>query len=169
MAKLISEDLELEFLFTGCYDYNPIEYDFKVTLKWKGVPLLNEKAMKRGTSYWDTGIEGGIIAEEMDNFTLISDFEKSMETKTPQIWEAWPDPDMCISIYPERCFPYLDKIDSEYCTIIVSPDIYQFNDCDAYCGYEGVSFIMTPNINDFKKFIEELKIEFNEIIKNKKK
>ena len=47
MAKLISEDLELDFTFLEYHDYQPKEFDFKVTLKWKGIPLLNEKAMKR--------------------------------------------------------------------------------------------------------------------------
>ena len=167
MAKLVSEDLELEFIFIGCYDFDPVEYEFKVTLKWKNLPILNEKAMKRETDYWEKGKEGGIIAEETDNFTLISDLENAIETKSPQIWEAWPDPDMCISIYPERCFPYLNEVNSEYYTIIISPDAYQFKDCDAYCGYEGVSFIMTPKVNDFKKLIDDLKFEFNEVKKGR--
>jgi len=167
LAKLISNDLILEFNFLGCYDYQPVEFEFKVSLFWKGIPLLNEKAMKRWSTYWRKGKEGGLVAEEMDNFTLIDDLEKAIETNTLQVWESWPDPDMCISIYPNRCFPYLDEEDPEYNTIIVSPDMYQFKESDAYGGYEGVSFIMTPDKDAFLKFVNELKDEYKKIIAGK--
>lgn len=167
MAKIISDDLELEFKFLGCYDYQPVEFEFKVTLLWKGVPILNENVMKRRSTYWEKGKEGGIIAEEMDNFTLITDLEDSIKSKTVKIWESWPDPDMCISIYPERCFPYLNEINNDYYTIIVSPDMYQFKESDAYGGYEGVSFIMTPEKKEFQNFINELKKEYHELIEGK--
>jgi hypothetical protein len=166
MAKLLSEDLELEFLFCGCYDYHPIQIEFKITLKWKGIPILNERAMKRGTDYWNKGAVGGIIAEEIDNFTLIRDLEEAFNNKTTKIWESWPDPDMCISIYPERYFPYLNDKDDEYNTIIISPDTYQFKDCDAYNGYEGISFIMTPTNDELQKFINDLKVELDQIKNN---
>ena len=169
MAKLFSEDLELDFTFFGYYDYQPKEFDFKVTLKWKGIPLLNEKAMKRWSEYWNKGAEGGIVAEEMDNFTLITDLENALKDKTPTIWETWPDPDMCISIYPERCFPYLNEINTDYNTIIISPDIYQFKDTDAYCGYEGVSFILTPNNTNLQNFINDLKKEYSDLLSKKEK
>jgi hypothetical protein len=165
MAKLKSEDLdlELEFEFLSYEDYSPVEYTFKCTLCWNGIPVLNERTMKRGTSYWDKGKEGGIVGSEMVGFTLIKDMEDALKTKSVRIWEAWPDPDMCVSIYPGRFFPYLDEEDSEYNTIIISPDTYQFKGNDCYSGYEGVSFVMTPSTQELKEFINDLKMELEDI------
>ena len=163
MAKLKSEELELEFEFLSYEDYSPVEYTFKCTLRWKGIPLLTERAMKRGTSYWDKGKEGGIVGSEMVGFTLINDLENALKTKSVKIWEAWPDPNMCVSIYPARCFPNLDEETSEYNTIIVSPTTYQFEGNECYSGYEGVSFVMTPKTQELKDFIEDLKRELEDI------
>lgn len=169
MAKLFSEDLELEFLLCGCYDYHPIQIEFKVTLKWKGIPILNENAMKRGTDYWNKGAVGGIVGEEIDNFTLIKDLEEALNNKTTKIWESWPDPDMCISIYPETLFPYLNEKDEEYNTIIISPDTYQLKDCSAYNGYEGISFVLTPDNTNLQNFINDLKKEYSDLLIKKEK
>ncbi len=74
---------------------------------------------------------------------------------------------MCVSIYPARCFPNLDEEDSEYNTIIVSPNTYQFEECDCYHGYEGVSFVMTPTTQELKDFINALKRELEDIKRKK--
>ena len=165
MAILKDEDLELEILPLSYHDweYCP-ETDFKVTMRWKGIPLLNEAALKRTGSYWEQGKECGIVASEQDSLTLIKDFEDCLNDKKVRIWEAWPDPDMTISIYPERYFPYLEDVDSEYISIIVSPDLYQFKDSDCYSGYSGVSFVMVIEVEVFKTFVSELKTEFDSIM-----
>ena len=71
---------------------------------------------------------------------------------------------MTISIYPERYFPYLEDVDSEYISIIVSPDSYQFKDSDCYSGYSGVSFVMVIEVEVFKTFVSELKTQFDSIV-----
>ena len=163
MAKLKSENLELEFKLLECHKYDLMEYDFRCTLTWKGIPVLNDKAFKRSSSYWKKGSDGGIIGEEMDSFSLITELEEAVKTKEMRIWESWPDPDMCVAIYPNRCFPDLITPDQEYHTIIFSPDVYQFRDMDCYSGYEGVSFVMTPTEEMLIQFINDLKKELLEI------
>ena len=49
-----------------CWDWDPTEFYFKITLRYNGVPVLNDRAMKRHNSYWKTGKEGGIIGSEID-------------------------------------------------------------------------------------------------------
>jgi len=48
MAKLISGDFELSFRITEKCDFDPVEYEFKICLTHKGIPILNEEGMKRG-------------------------------------------------------------------------------------------------------------------------
>lgn len=169
MAKLIYEDLVLEFLPTSYWESGYENgFDFKVTMTWKGIPVLNEDVMKRHSTYWDKGAVGGLVASEEDFYNLFHDLETAIKTKQTQIWQSFPDTDMCISIYPERCFPYLDERDSEYYTVIVSPDSYQFKESDCYIGYSGVSFVMTPKVDEFETFVAEFKKESDAFIAQKK-
>lgn len=46
MAKLKSNNLELEFLITECLDYDPTEFHFKVTMKWNGITITGRKGRK---------------------------------------------------------------------------------------------------------------------------
>ena len=167
MAKLKSNNLELEFLITECLDYDPTEFHFKVTMKWNGIPILNDKAMKRDNDHWEKGAEGGIIGYEIDYIRLIDAIEKSLETREPQFWEAFPDPDVYVSIYPDRSFPYLTEKERGRFAFIVSPDSYQLKDSDCYEGYEGVSFVMNPTEEELRQFIEDLKSEHIAKIKEK--
>lgn len=160
MAKLISDELELEFRFLGHYKYDFDIFEFKCTCTWNGVPILNEAVMKRKGSYWKKGETGGLVAEEQENFTLIEDFEAALNNKEVRIWESWPDPDMCISIYPDCCFPCLNKKLEGYYSIIVSPDSYQFKDSECYGGFEGVSFVMIQTTEQIQEFVCQLKKEF---------
>lgn len=158
MAKMISDNLELEFKLLGHNEYD--SYQLKCTCTWQGKPILNEAVMKRSGSYWSKGAVGGIMAEEMEHFSLIEDFKAALEKKEVRIWEAFPDPDICISIYPDCCFPYLNEKDENYFSIIVSPDSYQFKDSSYYSGYEGVSFVMIQTIDQMYEFVQQLKDEF---------
>ena len=52
MAILKYEDLELEFIPMKFIDWGTWpEWSFKVCLKWKGIPVLNEKVMKRYVNF----------------------------------------------------------------------------------------------------------------------
>lgn len=144
-------------------DFDPVEYGYKITPKWKGIPLLNDGAMKRGNEYWDKGFGGGVVGSELDKFRLIETLEKAIETKTAQKWIPFPDPDICVSVYPERCFPDLDKIDGECWTLIFSPSRYQFAAADSYGGFSGVSFVMTPTLPELKAFLKQLKAEYQHL------
>lgn len=160
MAKLISDKLELEFKLSHIkYDFD--YYELKCTCTWQGVSVLNEAVMKRYGDYWKKGSVGGIIAEELDKFSLLKDFDSAINNKEIRIWKSWPDPDMCISIYPDCRFPYLNKKDVDYYTIIVSPDSYQFKDCDCYNGFEGVAFVMIQTLEQVQEFVKQLEEEYN--------
>ena len=162
MAKLTANDFELIFRITERRDFDPaVEYEFKLTLFYKGIPVLNEDAMKRGNEYWDKGKSGGIVGSEIDGMdAFINELETAMETKTPQYWESFPDPDLCVSIFPERYFPYLDRKDKGQYTLIFSPSNYNFKDADCYSGFEGVSFVMSPTVGEYKKFVADVKAEY---------
>ena len=109
--------------------------------------------------FWDKGAGGGLIGSEMDAFTLPDDLEKALSTGEPQFWESWPDPDVCVSVFPNADFPRLNERAEGRSTIIISPDSYQFKDNDAYSGNEGVSFVLTPTNLELKKFIADLREE----------
>ena len=157
MAKLTANDFELIFRITERCDFDPAEYEFKLTLFYKGIPVLNEDAMK----YWDKGKSGCIIGSEIDGMdAFINALEMAMERKTPQYWESFPDPDLCVSIFPECYFPYLDREDKGQYTLMFSPSNYNFKDADCYSGFEGVSFVMSPTVGEYKKFIADLKAEY---------
>lgn len=162
MAKITSNNFELVFLVTECCNFDPTEFYFKITVRYKGTPVLNDKAMKRHNSYWKKGSKAGIIAWEVDTIRLMHKLDDALSTDEPQFWESYPDPDVHISIYPHRCFPNLVEEDREHFSIIVSPNSYQFKNSDNYYGYEGVSFVMTPNEKDLQKFTDELKAEMLE-------
>ena len=163
MAKLKSEELELEFEFLSYKVYELDEYTFRCTLRWNGIPVLNGLAMKNESDSYKKDQGGELFGSKMGGFTLLNDLENALKTKSVKIWEAWPDPDMCVSIYPARCFPNLDEETSEYNTIIVSPNTYQFEGNECYSGYEGVSFVMTPTTQELKAFINALKRELEDI------
>ena len=165
MVTLKTGDLSLEIEIEKL-DFDPVEYTYKITPKWKGIPFLNDTALKRGNKYWDKGFNGGIIGGELDDFSLVEIMEKAIETKNVQKWIPYPDPDICVSIYPERCFPDLDKIDNEYFTLIFSPSIYQYSDSRNYDGFTGVSFIMTPTLFELKSFVSQFKAEYEYIKQN---
>lgn len=65
MVKLVDDDgfsLNLELVSYNVYETRDLQ--FKMTPMWKGKPILNEKVLKRGTSYWDVGKEGGLIGKK---------------------------------------------------------------------------------------------------------
>ena len=159
MAKIKSNNFELEFLVMECCDFDPIEFYFKIILKYKGVSVLNDRAMKRHNSYWKKGKKGGIIGSEIDTIRLIGKLEKALLTKEAQFWEPYPDPDVQISVYPNRNFPNIQEEYSDHLALIVSPNSYQFKDSLSYDTYEGVSFVLTPTREMILQFIEDLKWE----------
>lgn len=168
MAKLKDNDLELEVKFLHCEDMGGwFDYVFKVTMFWKGIPVLNEKALKRYSSYWKQGAEGGIICSDTchdkNEFTLIDDLEASIKDKKARVWEAFSYMELAVAIYPERAFPYLYDENKPYYTLIISADGYQFKDSADCYGYQGVSFIMVPKTSALTKFVEDLKEEFNKL------
>ncbi len=170
MAVLKQEDLELEILPFGYIDWKSFpEFDYKVTMKWKGVSVINETVMKRDGSYWAKGKEGGFVASEQDKLGLIENFEACIKDKKSRVWEAWPDPDMAISIYPDRNYPYLDEAAEGYFSIIVSPDSYQFKDSNCYTGFSGVSLVMVVETSEIIRFVSDLRNEFNELINTEEK
>lgn len=88
--------------------------------------------------------------------------QKAVTAKTAQSWEPWPDPDVQVAILPNSTFDLVKKVsmkDAPYgkglCTIIVAPDIYQYDDQDTYCGPSGAAFVMTVMIGVFEKFVED--------------
>ena len=162
MAKFTSNTFELEFLVTECCDFTPTEFYFKITMLYNGLSVLNDKIMKRHNSYWKKGKKGGIIASEIDTIRLLRKLDDALSTNEPQFWESYPNPDVHISIYPNRCFPNLFTEDKEHFSIIISPNSYQFKNSDNYYGYEGVSFVMTPSKKDLYKFTDDLKAEMLE-------
>ena len=127
-----------------------------------GLSVLNDKIMKRHNSYWKKGKKGGIIASEVDTIRLLRKLDDALSTNEPQFWESYPNPDVHISIYPNRCFPNLFTEDKEHFSIIISPNSYQFKNSDNYYGYEGVSFVMTPSKKDLYKFTDDLRAEMLE-------
>ena len=164
MAILKYENLELEFIPMKFHDWGTWpEWSFKVCLKWKGTPVLNEKVMKRYGDYWSMGKEGGVVASEQDKLLLLEDFDACIKDKKSRIWESHPDPDMSVSIFPDRAFPYLDEIEAGVYTIIISPDSYQFKDTNCYMDYSGVSFVMVVDNLEFENFVSELKKEFEQL------
>lgn len=159
MAKITSNNFELEFLITECRDFDPTEFCFKITMRYNGIPILNDKAMKRHSSFWRKGKKGGIIGSEIDTIRLVGILENALLTNEPQFWQPYPDPDVQISIYPHRSFPNFQEEDREHFSLIVSPNSYQFKNSDSYDTYEGISFALNPNQEDLKRFIDDLKAE----------
>ena len=165
MAKIISNNFELEFLVTECCDFDPTEFYFKIIMRYNGIPVLNDKAMKRHNSYWKKGAKGGIIAWEVDTIRLVRKLENALSKNEVQFWESYPDPDVHVSIYPHRCFPNLVEEDKEHFSIIISPNSYQFKKSDNYYGYDGVSFVMAPSEKDLRQFTDDLKTEMLEKVR----
>ena len=167
MAILKYEDLELEFIPMKFIDWGTWpEWSFKVCLKWKGIPVPNEKAMNPHATFSSMGEQGGVVASEQDKFVLLEDVDGCIKDNKTSIWESHPDPDMSVSIFPDRAFPYLEEVEVGVYSIIISPDAYQFKDTDCYMGYSGVSFVMVVEKLEFEKFVSDLKKEFEQLKDN---
>ena len=151
-------ELELEIKPLNYYDDGDgFGYEFYVTMRYKGQKLININICNRKNK------DFSVSSWYQKSITLIDAFEEAIETKKNVIWEADPDPDMIISIYPNRDYPYLDKEEEGMFTIIVSPNTEQYNtddDLGCYGGYEGIAYIITASEEDFVKFVTELKDEF---------
>lgn len=178
MAKLYYEHgdseknvlvFEIKVLTTRAWEEDYIRY--KVSLKWQGVPVLNEKVMKRGGSYWNKGKSGAFLIEEFGGPSLIKTLRKALDTGKKQFWEAWPESDALMSVFPHAYLPGLKKVDKgdlfyNLCTIIFCGDIYQFKDSSFQNGGgDGVAFVMRPDWEDYKKFVEDLEKEFKAVQK----
>lgn len=151
-------NLELEIKPLRFYDEGwGLGYEFYVAMRYKGRHLNNKNSCNRKNK------EFSVSSWYQKSITLLDAFDKAIASKEYVIWEADPDPDMIISIYPNRDYPYLNVEEKGLFTIIVSPNTEQYNlddESGCYGGYEGISYVITASEEDFVKFVADLKAEF---------
>ena len=169
MAKLKSDYLEFEFRILKCQNFDPIEFLNKIIIYWKNIPILNERVMKRSNSFWKKGSKGGILCSELDDIRLIDKIEKSIINETFQTWQAYPDPNVRISIYPNNHIFNSELFETDGYSLVISTNTYQFKNCANYGDSGGVSFIINTTKHELIKFLEQLKLERNKIFLNMKK
>lgn len=170
MAVLTQEgNLALEIKIRDTYDWEAdrvfdINYEFSLT--WRGKPVVNSEVLKHN-DYW--GIDGTstFVATDWDRFFLLATMQKAIETMQMQCWEPWPVSNMQVAIWPNRTFDLIpesgDPCGEGQRTIIVAPDIYQYDDQDRYCGPAGATFILTVKIDVFRQFVKEFADECAQI------
>ena len=158
MAKLADDEFELELKFVGVEYYGEwSEVYFELDFFVNGKSAINKDILKRDRFFCYFLLE--------EKYNLITAFKSAISDEKPVIWEAFPDPDMCISIYPNRLFPDLQREFENHYTIIFSPNTPNYANIDAYDLYEGISFIMSPLTKEFIKFVQDFEKEYNKFVK----
>ncbi|MBR4790507.1 MAG: hypothetical protein IK024_06415 [Treponema sp.] len=164
MAKITSEEgfvLEFELLPRSKEDIFEKYFPVRCSLMYQNKPILNEDILRRDSDYSRSGFPGGFVGEEIDSFSLIEDLEYVRDNRKSRIWTSFPHEDLEVAIYP-GLFPYIGEHDSEYFTFMFYPCGCRFKDVNV-CSRSPVCFVMSPDLNEYNKFIEDLKKEYEQL------
>lgn len=185
MAKLKSGNLTLEIKF------NRLEEDwiaYEISFLWKYKIIVNDDVLKKNR-WWDRRRYGSFLANDYEKDSLIETIKQVLATNKPEYWEP-VEPDAKIGIYPEMYFPFLkdhwvtveetgekiiqveepsedEKQDTskyELFTIMTFIDTYNFEDCQSYSS-EGISLHLIVTRKDLEKFVTDLEIEYNQLLR----
>ena len=182
MAKLQSDGLILEIKFSSFED-EWINYDVK--FYWKEDIIVNDNILKRTPKGWSRRSYGTFLANDYGKDDLIEIIKKVLNSNKPECWEPM-EPDAKVAIYPRRFFPFLEtpynlfeemeeiriedekrgKSPDDLFTIIAFVDSYNFKNCGAYSG-QGISLHIIVERKDLEKFLVDLEIEYDNLIKSK--
>lgn len=164
MAKITTEEgfvLEFELLPRSKEDIIQKYFPIRCSLMFKDKSVLNEEIIRRDSDYSRRGFPGGFVGEEIEHFTLIEDLEYVRDNKRRKVWTSFPHEDLAVAIYP-GLFPYIDEPDSECFTVMFYPCGCRFRDVNI-CSGAPVCFVMTPDLDEYNKFIEDLKKEYEQL------
>lgn len=180
MAILKSDNLVLDIKFNSIED-SWIKYNIK--FYWKDEIIIKDDILKR-TGWWNKRSYGTFLANDYEKDYLIETIKKALDTNNPQCWEPM-EPDAKLAIYPEMFFPFLktpynlfeeleeerkrkkeihEVKDDDLFTVITFIDSYNFKDSCSYSG-EGISLHLIVSRKDLEKFVADLQIEYDNIIR----
>lgn len=184
MAKLQSDDLNLEIVFNSFEDYW-IAYEIKFF--WKDDIIINDSVLKRDGEWLGKRRYGTFLANDYEKDHLIDVIRKVLSTNESDYWEP-VEPDVLIAIYPEMFFPFIKshwilvedgelkqiekekqekgKSPDDLFTIITFIDTFNFKNSGAYSG-QGMSLHMIVKRKDLEKFVTELETEYKNVVEIK--
>lgn len=96
MAVLQNGDLSLDIAYRS-YELGGVEYD--ITLRWRGVPVLNDAILKRSGEYWANRGVGSITTDAGCECGVLPLLRRALETNMAVSWEP-DDPDILLIIRP---------------------------------------------------------------------
>ena len=183
MARLQSDNLILEIEF---YRFEDEWTAYEIRFYWKDDLIVNDNILKRIGDWWYKRRYGTFLANDYQGDHLIETIKKALQTNIPEYWEPI-EPDIKIGIYPDMFFPFLksqwilvEEGDEKYIekekkdnskspedlfTVITLIDTYNFKDSQSYSG-EGISLHLIVTRKDLEKFISDLEVEYNGLIKS---
>ena len=150
MSKIVNNNFSIDFSLVNIdkSDLSHHYYQIKMAAFWCGNPVVNDKILNHCIS-----------GEEIDDFTLIQYLEEARQTKEPKFWDSFPHGDLSVAIYPETVFPFFDKKDKKHYVLIFTFDESQL--CNqSICSPSPITFSMNLSLEEYDKFIEDLKKEY---------
>ena len=103
MAKLQSEHLSFEFIYTG-FEYGCVQYQF--FFKWQNHSMIKKSLLKKNNEYWANRIDGAFLSNEDRKDTFVPFIKAVLENDQADYWEPI-EPDILVAIYPDSYFPFL--------------------------------------------------------------
>lgn len=183
MAVIRDGDLSLDVRYVG-FEAGWVSYN--ICPRWRGEPVLNDKILKRESSYWAARGVGAIRANEDLECGIVPLLRRVLERNEADYWEPL-EPDILLALYPNEDFPFLpwkcriaavgreqqeaskacpsqdvrhDPHPDDLIEFILCVNVYNFAGAECYTGGSGVCFRLVPSRAELQIFYEELKREY---------
>jgi hypothetical protein len=181
MAQLLSDKLMLEVNFSSI-ENEWVNYDIRFF--WNNEFIIRDEILKREGKYWGGRKYGTFLANDYQSDSLIDIIKEALDTYKATCWEPM-EPDARIAIYPGLFFPFLEtpynlfeemealrikrlekqkKEEEDFFTIITFIDAYNFKESFSYDDV-GISLHMVVDREKLEKFSDDLKKEYDKLIK----